>query len=230
MVAARAGESAAGDARVTIVSIDDADILRWGWPLSDELLARAIGRLQEGAPAAIGIDLYRDVAVPPGGEDLAAALGAANLIGVAKLPSAGRTPIPGPPALEASGRVGFTDFPLDPGGVVRRALLYADTEGETQPSFGLLLALGYLARQQIGPQPGERDPGHLRLGRATLAPFEATTAGTRTRMRPASSSSSTSGAARDPFRRWVSPRCSRGGSPGSGSRGASSCSASPPRA
>jgi adenylate cyclase len=177
MVAARARETTAGESRVSIVAVDDADILRWGWPLSDELLARAIERLQEGAPAVIGIDLYRDVAYPPGGEGLAAALGAANVIGVAKLPSPGRTPIPGPPSLAGSGRVGFTDFPLDRGGVVRRGLLYADSEGETLPSFGLLLALGYLARQQVVPQPGEVDPTHLRLGRATLAPFEATDGG-----------------------------------------------------
>jgi adenylate cyclase len=177
MVAARARQVAAGEPRLTIVAVDDADILRWGWPLSDELLARAIGRLQEGAPAAIGIDLYRDVAYPPGGDDLAAAFAAANLIGVAKLPSAGRTPIPGPPSLAGSGRVGFADFPLDPGGVVRRGLLYADSEGETLPSFGLLVALGYLARQQIGPQPGELDPSHLRLGRTTLVPFESTDGG-----------------------------------------------------
>jgi adenylate cyclase len=177
MVVARAAEAAPGDSRVAIVAIDDADILRWGWPLRDELLARAVELLQQAAPAAIGIDLYRDIPLPPGGERLAAALGAANVIGAAKLPSAGHTPIPGPPALAGSGRVGFTDFPLDPGGVVRRGLLYADAGGETLPSLGLLVALVGLAREGVAPQPGESDPTHLRLGRATLAPFEATDGG-----------------------------------------------------
>jgi adenylate cyclase len=174
MVAARAAKQTAAGSRVVILAIDDADILRWGWPLSDELLARALDRLQAGAPAAIGIDLYRDIPVPPGGQELSAALAEANVIAVAKLPSEGRTPIPGPPSLAGSGRVGFTDFPLDPGGVVRRGLLYADSAGETLPSFGLLVALAYLAREEIVPQPDAADPSHLRLGRATLAPFEAT--------------------------------------------------------
>jgi adenylate cyclase len=177
MVVARAAKTPPGASRVALVAIDDADILRWGWPLTDALLARALERLQAGAPAMIGIDLYRDVPLPPGAERLAEALAAANLIAVAKLPSEGRTPIPGPPSLAGSGRVGFADFPLDPGGVVRRSLLYADADGETRPSFGLLLALGYLARRGILPQPGEADPAHLRLGRATLAPFEATDGG-----------------------------------------------------
>jgi adenylate cyclase len=177
MVTARAAKATPDDSRVVIVAIDDADILRWGWPLSDERLAQAIERIQEGGPAAIGIDLYRDIPVPPGAARLASALAASNLIGVAKLPSAGRTPIPGPPSLEGSGRVGFTDFPLDPGAVVRRGLLFAEAEGETQTSFALLLALGYLAREGVAPQPAESDPTHLRLGRATLAPFEATDGG-----------------------------------------------------
>lgn len=176
MVAARAGE-AAPDSRVAIVAVDDADILRWGWPLTDELLARTLETLQAAGPAVIGIDLYRDIAYPPGGERLAAALGAANVIAAAKLPSPGRTAIPGPPALAGSDRVGFTDFPLDPGGVVRRGLLYADAGGGTQASFGLLVAAAFLAREAIAPQPGEDDASHLRLGRATLVPFEASDGG-----------------------------------------------------
>jgi adenylate cyclase len=56
--------------------------------------------------------------------------------------------------------------------VVRRSLLYADADGETRPSFGLLLALAWLEREGIAPRPGEADPSHLALGHATFAPFE----------------------------------------------------------
>lgn len=172
MTVARASLGAKAPARVTVVGVDDADILRWGWPLSDERLAQAIGRIRAASPSAIGIDLYRDIAYPPGSVQLAEALGEGSVIGAAKLPTAGRTAIPGPPALEGSGRVGFTDFPLDPGGVVRRGLLYADAEGETRPSFALLVALAHLAREGIGPRPGADDSTHLALGHATFKPFE----------------------------------------------------------
>lgn len=173
MVAARASPTAPADSHVSIVAVDDADILRWGWPLSDAVLAEAIERLREAAPSAIGIDLYRDIAYPPGEARLALALRDESVIAAAKLATAGRTAIPGPPAIAGSGRVGFTDFPLDPGGVVRRALLYADAGGETLPSLALLLALRHLARERIVPRPGEDDPSHLALGRATFVPFEA---------------------------------------------------------
>jgi adenylate cyclase len=173
MVAARAGPAAPAASHVTIVAVDDADILRWGWPLSDALLAEAIERMRAGAPSVIGIDLYRDIAYPPGNERLAAALRDGPVVGAAKLPTPGRTAIPGPPALAGSDRVGFTDFPLDPGGVVRRGLLYAEADGETATSFALAVALAHLAREGVAPRPGEADPSHLALGRATLAPFEA---------------------------------------------------------
>jgi len=172
MTVARAGLGATAPPRVTVIGVGDADILRWGWPLSDERLAEAIARLRAGSPAAIAIDLYRDIAYPPGGERLAAAFAEGGVIGAAKLPAAGRAAIPGPPALEAAGRVGFTDFPLDAGGVVRRGLLYADTGGETRPSLALQLALAYLARKGVAPRPGAADPSHLALGHATFAPFE----------------------------------------------------------
>ena len=173
MVAARASATTPPESRVAIVAVDDADILRWGWPLSDAVLADAVSRLRAAAPSAIGIDLYRDIAYPPGEAKLAEAFRDEAVIAVAKLATAGRTAIPGPPALAGSGRVGFTDFPLDPGGVVRRALLYADAGGETLPSLALLLAQRHLAREGIVPRPAPGDPSHLALGRGTFVPFEA---------------------------------------------------------
>lgn len=179
MVGARASLAAPRAPRVTIVSVDDADILRWGWPLTDALLAQALGRLREAAPSVIGVDLYRDIAYPPGEERLAAELREGPVIGAAKLAAGGRAAIPGPPALAGTERVGFTDFPLDPGAMVRRGLLYAEDGGETATSFGMQLALAHLAREGIVPRPGAHDPTSLVLGRATLVPFGADDGGYR---------------------------------------------------
>ena len=60
----RSGEPAAATTPIVLVRIYEDDIRRFGHPLCDELLARAIGTLLEGEPRVLGIDLYRDAPVP----------------------------------------------------------------------------------------------------------------------------------------------------------------------
>src|SRR4029453_18312814 len=61
----------AADPRVALVAISDSDIAAYGpWPLSDEILARAVEALVRHRPRAVGIDLYRDAAIAPGAERL----------------------------------------------------------------------------------------------------------------------------------------------------------------
>ena len=50
---------------ITILGIDENDISRFGWPIDDRLLCRAIDTLLAGGVRAIGIDLYRDQGVGP---------------------------------------------------------------------------------------------------------------------------------------------------------------------
>lgn len=57
------------DPRIVLISITENDIQKQGqWPLSDELLAQALEILVQYKPRAIGVDIYRDVPVPPPGE------------------------------------------------------------------------------------------------------------------------------------------------------------------
>ena len=51
---------------VTIVEVTEPDIAALGrWPLSDEQLSDALERVGAAAPRAIGLDIYRDIEVPP---------------------------------------------------------------------------------------------------------------------------------------------------------------------
>ena len=63
------------DPRIVFVAITDDDIRAQGrWPLSDGVLAQTVEALERHSPRAIGLDIYRDVPVPPGSEQFHALL------------------------------------------------------------------------------------------------------------------------------------------------------------
>jgi adenylate cyclase len=159
------------DTRITVVRVSEQDILSLGrWPLTDEILAQALAALLKENPRAVGLDIFRDIPVPPGTERLNAVLSQnPNIIVTMKFGEGGVRP---PPVLKGTDQVSFNDILVDPGGVVRRGLLFLDDGDSVAYSFALRLALLALASQGIAPQPGERNPEHLRLGSVTFKPFE----------------------------------------------------------
>lgn len=165
--------------RVALLAITEADIQALGrWPLTDDALSDIIEALQDHRPDAIGIDIYRDLPVPPGQDRLNAILAAnSNVFAVEKVGTKGGTGVPPPSVLSGTGRVGFSDLLVDPDGVVRRGLLFLDDGVDVFYSLSLRLALHYLQSRGIHPQAGEPDPTHLRLGDVTLRPFEANNGG-----------------------------------------------------
>ena len=72
--------------RLVIVAIDEADIVEVGqWPMPDTVLGQVLRRIDEANPAAIGLDLYRDLPVEPGHEELVEVFETTpNLFGVEK--------------------------------------------------------------------------------------------------------------------------------------------------
>jgi adenylate cyclase len=113
---------------LVLIEITEADIRGLGqWPLTDETLARALEILAGARPGSIGIDLYRDIPVPPGTERLDRILSAApNVIVVTKFGDGG---VRAPPAVQDPDRIAFNDVLVDPDGTVRRGLLFLD-DGE----------------------------------------------------------------------------------------------------
>jgi adenylate cyclase len=64
-------DAAVADPRLVLIAITEHDIQHLGrWPLPDVTLAEALERLTQYQPRAIGLDIYRDIAVPSGREHL----------------------------------------------------------------------------------------------------------------------------------------------------------------
>lgn len=164
--------------RIVLIEITEEDIHRLGeWPMSDGNLARALTLLLEMKPAAVGFDIFRDMPVPPGTEMLESVLsGSASLVAVWKFGNGGILP---PPSVRDAERIGFNDVLVDPGGIVRRGLLFLDDGKEVFYSFSLRLALILLESRGITPASGHSNPAHLRLGNKTVPPLESHDGGYR---------------------------------------------------
>ena len=164
------------DDRLLLVEITEADLreLNRTTP-SDATLHQVIQTLQAHDPRVIGLDMHRDLPQGEGHEALLETLAADNIIAIQKLGNPDTEAIPAPVTV-APDRVGFNDFPVDPDGVVRRNLLFAaaddSPDSEVLYSFGLRLALAYLAQAEIFPVQSDRDPTVLELNGTVFHPLQ----------------------------------------------------------
>jgi adenylate cyclase len=151
--------------RVVLVVTTETDINRFSYPIRDNDLSAVLARVFAGGPKAVGVDLYRDLPMPPGNEELQAIQRAQdNLYWVFKLPDEGNIGIPPPPALRKSGREVLADHVTDAGGVVRRALLLAADErtGSNWRAMGVSLAERYTG-QALRPMDDDLALGQGRI-------------------------------------------------------------------
>ena len=147
--------------RIVVVTIDEKDLktLRQ-YPVSDRILATAIENLNQAQPRAIGLDLYRDLPVPPGKEDWRTVLSSTDNLYVAEKIISNTIP---PPPNVSRERVGFTNLAVDSDGKVRRALLSVNDKY----SLGTKLALDYLQQRNIELKPLDNKIRHrYGLGKA----------------------------------------------------------------
>ncbi len=168
----------APDERIVVIGETETDLHRWGYPLSDGILAQALERLAEGRPRVIGVDKYRDLPVPPGSELLDQLLRRCpEIIWVTKFGNfAAHDPAIAPPAaLADTDQAGFGDVPLDDDGQVRRGLLFLDNGRQTATAFALAVTLRYLKAERIVPQADPDHPDQMRLGATTIPPLAANT-------------------------------------------------------
>lgn len=141
------------DERILIVEITDKDYEKYNHPLNDQTTVRLLDKLMEYHPAAIGLDLYRRQKYEPGHKEFSehirkndrlfticragnpeATKDRDNQVGIA------------PPPASPSKNVGFSDFVLDPDGILRRHLLNMSTQDPcpTKIAFSVQLAVRYL--------------------------------------------------------------------------------------
>lgn len=75
------------DPRIAIVAIDESDVRKQNWPLSDAIMAKLLTKIKQQQPRAISLDIARDLPVPEGQADLTKVFSTTpNLFGVEKLP------------------------------------------------------------------------------------------------------------------------------------------------
>ncbi len=165
--------------RITIVTIDEATIKEPGsWPITDEIIADLLNRITRYQPRAIGLDIYRDVAVKPGNEELLEAYKSIpNLIGTELLSANKNIRVFPPKELSQKGKIGFNNILTDADGKTRRALLYWHINNQKHQSFALKLALTYLKSEGITPKKVKNDKDALRLGRAIFRRFQSNDGG-----------------------------------------------------
>jgi len=138
---------------VRVIGIDEQDLRELGWPLNDDLLVRAITRLDRAGAAAIGLDLYRDIGVGGAQGDLRD-LSSRNpkLVSVFSHVD-GIGAIRGTPA----NRRAYNDLVVDSDDVVRRDLLFVRGMGEEMVPLPLrMLEVGHGGRPLL--EALQRDP------------------------------------------------------------------------
>ena len=164
------------DDRILIVGIDEADIRKIGtYPIPDRELAALIEKLIAHNPAAIGVDIFRDLPVEPGHQELVRVFEQhQNVFGVAKvLPET----IAPPPSLPPE-QVGFVDQVLDNGGHLRRSLIASsDFQGEFRFSLPILLAQTYLKTQGYSLESVPDDEWAMAFNSHRLTRFQPNTGG-----------------------------------------------------
>jgi len=135
------------DDRILIVDVTEDDIRNLKqWPMPDADLAKLVENIKAQEPRAIGIDIYRDLQVPPSYEKIVQQFkdnpnslkeesliepgyktlidvfeATPNLFGIRKVTGdAKRETVKPPPGLPYPDRVAANDLPLDPDGKIRR--------------------------------------------------------------------------------------------------------------
>ena len=158
------------DERVVIVGIDIEDIrLSKQYPIPDRKIAELLTKLQSYKPRAIGLDLFKDVPVKPGSDELARILREnTNIIGIEKILPPGEIP---PHKSLLSEQVGFVDLRFDGDSKFRRYFLHTsvnENPPENKFSLALQLITQYFDAEGIELGAGIKDPNALMIASKEL--------------------------------------------------------------
>lgn len=167
-------KDSAPNPHIVLIKVTEKDIRnQGGWPLTDATVAKVLETIIHYRPRVIGLDIYRDIPVPPGSEEFAMILTKnRNIITAMKFGSKDESGIPPASVLKEKEQAGFNDILVDSGGIVRRGLLFLDDGDNIFYSFALRISLLYLREKGIVPQADVFKQHHIRLGQTTIRPFE----------------------------------------------------------
>ncbi len=166
------------DDRIVIIGINEADIRSLkSYPISDRNLAKLIQKIQSYKPKVIGLDIVRDIPVPPGHDELVQIFQKyQNVFGIETVLGSSKIQIYPPPALPPK-QIGFVDLIIDQDGKSRRALLGTPTNKGYKFSFALRLAETYFIGKGITLTNSNRDRHAMKFGETELTRFLSNTGG-----------------------------------------------------
>lgn len=162
------------DRRIGIVGIDENDIRDLEESIiPDATLAELLQKLKAMKPRAIGLDLYRDLPVPPGHDKLLKIFQTTpNLVGIQKVAGeVGRDTVAPSSILKKKGQIGANDLIIDADNRIRRGFFYLSDGKENIYSFALHLAAHYLEKEKITPQIVP-NTDNWQIGKTVFVPFE----------------------------------------------------------
>ncbi|TYQ28621.1 adenylate/guanylate cyclase domain-containing protein [Pseudanabaena sp. UWO311] len=164
------------DDRIVIVAIDESDIQKYNSPITDANLAKLLNIIKQQQPRAIGLDIYRDLPVEPGHQELIAVFKSTpNLVGIRKVVGTG---VSASPILEKLNQVAANDLLPDGDGKIRRVFLsLTDKRGKVFESLSASLAEKYLKAEKIEPELLDAKTLKYKFGKAILVPFRANDGG-----------------------------------------------------
>ncbi len=167
------------DSRFLVVAIDEADLqeqrrqgMRPEGYLDDLAFKQLLDGIRSYGPAIIASDIYHDFEYEP--ELAPLLLNNPKFVAACEISQteARQYSIPGPPGIPPE-RLGFTDLPEDPKGIIRRQLLYMDPLEvcDTEQSLSLRIASQYLKQQSNGPEPQMTPEQTLQIGDVHFEPL-----------------------------------------------------------
>jgi CHASE2 domain-containing sensor protein/predicted Ser/Thr protein kinase len=167
------------DARLLVVAVTEQDLQTLGqFPLSDQVLAQVLTKLERDRPRVVGVDIFRDLPVEPGHQVLQRQINDRTIV-ICKHESSDNPAVSALPGL-ATRQIGFSDIVEDSDGVIRRNLLLvtpsvpaakAPAKCAATASFSWQLVSRYLGTQPTWT--GDQ----LRWGQAQLPRLQASTGG-----------------------------------------------------
>lgn len=165
------------DPRILVVEITEQDIKQQNsYPITDNIIAQLLDKIQQHQPKVIGFDLYREVAYPPGTEALRKELQKDNVV-VIELIGTGDNSLSAPPGVKQE-QIGFNDVVIDvEDNILRRNLMYlkfGESETREMYSFALRASLKYLEDRNLKFQVHDDS---LQIGSAIFPDLKANSGG-----------------------------------------------------
>ncbi|MGB3651387.1 MAG: CHASE2 domain-containing protein [Rivularia sp. (in: cyanobacteria)] len=173
------------DEKIVIVGINEDDIQKIGrYPIPDAEIAGLIQKIRDYKPKIIGLDIFKNVPVDPGSQELRQVFQESrNIIGIEKVLKPNKI---APPTDLSQQQVGFVDIIADNDGKYRRYLLWTpnpdkpDDVKEDKFSLSLRLATAYLEKENINlflSEESTNDSDVIRFGSTKLPLFNANSGG-----------------------------------------------------